>query len=165
MSRRTPGSWSGRERGASSRQPGPRYTLSGSCVFDGRCKATWKWKFQLPWREAGPPNHHDDKSECGPADCQWKSLPQDPARSVVCCVIIVNTRAAPCVIQSVGSPLSTVHLARHKRPGISQLGLPNHARNTIKDERVCEAKNRGKGVGPTIWIIRLRTDSGCRRIT
>ena len=27
----------------------------------GRCKATWKRRFKLPWREAGPPNHHDDK--------------------------------------------------------------------------------------------------------
>ena len=26
-----------------------------------RCKATWKRGFKLPWREAGPPNHHDDK--------------------------------------------------------------------------------------------------------
>ena len=25
------------------------------------CKATWKREFKLPWREAGPPNHHDDK--------------------------------------------------------------------------------------------------------
>jgi hypothetical protein len=22
-----------------------------------RCKATWKGEFQLPWSEAGPPNH------------------------------------------------------------------------------------------------------------
>jgi len=27
----------------------------------GRYKATWKREFRLPWREAGPPNHHDDK--------------------------------------------------------------------------------------------------------
>ena len=27
----------------------------------GRCKATWNMEFKLPWREAGPPNHHDDK--------------------------------------------------------------------------------------------------------
>ena len=27
----------------------------------GRCKATWKMEFKHPWREAGPPNHHDDK--------------------------------------------------------------------------------------------------------
>ena len=27
----------------------------------GGCKATWKRKFKLPWREAGPPKHHDDK--------------------------------------------------------------------------------------------------------
>ena len=25
------------------------------------CKATWKREFKLLWREAGPPNHHDDK--------------------------------------------------------------------------------------------------------
>ena len=34
-------------------------------IFDllqrGRCKATWKREFKLSWREAGPPNHHDDK--------------------------------------------------------------------------------------------------------
>ena len=24
-------------------------------------KATWKREFKLPWREAGPPNHHDDE--------------------------------------------------------------------------------------------------------
>ena len=24
-------------------------------------KATWKREFKLPWREAAPPNHHDDK--------------------------------------------------------------------------------------------------------
>ena len=28
---------------------------------EGSCKATWKKKFKLPWREAGPPDHHDDK--------------------------------------------------------------------------------------------------------
>ena len=27
----------------------------------GRCKATWKREFKLPWREAGPPNHLNDK--------------------------------------------------------------------------------------------------------
>ena len=27
----------------------------------GRYKATWKTKYKLPWREAGPPDHHDDK--------------------------------------------------------------------------------------------------------
>ena len=28
---------------------------------EGICKATWKREFKLPWREAAPPNHHDDK--------------------------------------------------------------------------------------------------------
>jgi len=28
---------------------------------EGRCQATWKREFKLLWREAGPPNHHDDK--------------------------------------------------------------------------------------------------------
>ena len=28
---------------------------------EGRCKATWKREFKLPWHEAGPPNHHDDE--------------------------------------------------------------------------------------------------------
>ena len=27
---------------------------------EGRCKATWKREFKLPWREAVSPNHHDD---------------------------------------------------------------------------------------------------------
>ena len=27
----------------------------------GRGGGTWKREFKLPWREAGPPNHHDDK--------------------------------------------------------------------------------------------------------
>ena len=30
-------------------------------LLEGRCKATWNREFELPWREAGPPNHHDDK--------------------------------------------------------------------------------------------------------
>ena len=29
--------------------------------MEGRCKATWERGFKLPWREAGPPNRHDDK--------------------------------------------------------------------------------------------------------
>jgi len=28
---------------------------------EGRWKTTWKREFKLPWREAGPPIHHDDK--------------------------------------------------------------------------------------------------------
>ena len=28
---------------------------------EGRCKATWTREFEIPLREAGPPNHHDDK--------------------------------------------------------------------------------------------------------
>ena len=28
---------------------------------EGRSKATWKRESKLPWREAGPPNHLDDK--------------------------------------------------------------------------------------------------------
>ena len=27
----------------------------------GRYKAAWKEEFKIPWREAGPPNHLDDK--------------------------------------------------------------------------------------------------------
>ena len=33
---------------------------------EGRCKATWKREFKLSWREAGPPNHHDDKVDSDP---------------------------------------------------------------------------------------------------
>ena len=29
----------------------------------GRYMATWKREFKLPWRKAGPPNHHDDKED------------------------------------------------------------------------------------------------------
>ena len=28
---------------------------------EGRYKAPWKREFKPPWREAGPPNHHNDK--------------------------------------------------------------------------------------------------------
>ena len=38
---------------------------SGVGIQEGRCKATWKRRFKLPWREAGPPNHHDDKVVSG----------------------------------------------------------------------------------------------------
>jgi len=30
---------------------------------EGRYKATWKREFKLPWSEAGPPNHLDDKMD------------------------------------------------------------------------------------------------------
>ena len=30
---------------------------------EGRCKASWKSEFQLPWREASPPNDHDDEMD------------------------------------------------------------------------------------------------------
>jgi len=36
-------------------------SLDRICAPEGRCKATWKREFELPWREAGPPNHRDDK--------------------------------------------------------------------------------------------------------
>jgi len=29
--------------------------------WEVRYKASWKREFNLPWREAGPPNHLDDK--------------------------------------------------------------------------------------------------------
>ena len=29
--------------------------------FELRCKASWKKELKLPWREAGLPNHQDDK--------------------------------------------------------------------------------------------------------
>jgi len=34
---------------------------TGDVAYAGRCKATCKRGFKLPWREAGPPNYHDDK--------------------------------------------------------------------------------------------------------
>ena len=33
---------------------------ASSEALEGRCKATWKREFKLPWCEAGPPNYHDD---------------------------------------------------------------------------------------------------------
>ena len=30
-------------------------------VSESRCKATWKRVFELAWREAGPPTHHNDE--------------------------------------------------------------------------------------------------------
>ena len=30
---------------------------------EGTCKAVWKREFKLPWREAGPPYHHDGKMD------------------------------------------------------------------------------------------------------
>ena len=33
-----------------------------SLVWFSGCKAIWKREFKLPWREAGPPNHHDDNA-------------------------------------------------------------------------------------------------------
>jgi hypothetical protein len=35
-------------------------TRKASC-YEGRCKATLKREFKLPWREAGPPNHLGDQ--------------------------------------------------------------------------------------------------------
>ena len=31
------------------------------CHSESICMATWKGEFKLPWREAGPPDHHDDE--------------------------------------------------------------------------------------------------------
>ena len=36
---------------------------SAASVGGCRCKATSKREFKIPWREAGPPNHHDDKAD------------------------------------------------------------------------------------------------------
>ena len=36
---------------------------SFSTYEEGRCKPTWETKFKLAWREAGPPNHHDDEED------------------------------------------------------------------------------------------------------
>jgi len=40
--------------------PFDRAGLAENHLPEGRCKATWKREFNLPWREAGPPHHHDD---------------------------------------------------------------------------------------------------------
>ena len=45
----------------------PLFSLGGGGVIGSgqqvcpAFKATWKRSFKLPWREAGPPHHHDDK--------------------------------------------------------------------------------------------------------
>jgi len=54
--RYTRGGWGGSTCPASSIPPS-----SGHAGCAGRWKATWKRESKLPWREAGPPNHHDDK--------------------------------------------------------------------------------------------------------
>ena len=41
-----------RVRGA----PGGWWAVAGAGKL-----VTWKGEFKLPWREAGPPNHHDDQ--------------------------------------------------------------------------------------------------------
>ena len=43
--------------------------------WEGRCKATWKREFKLPWREAGPPNHHDDQVDSDQQVCLAHLLP------------------------------------------------------------------------------------------
>ena len=35
----------------------------GDVSCEEKCKATWERGFKLPWREAGQPNHHDDKAD------------------------------------------------------------------------------------------------------
>ena len=37
-------------------------------ILEGRCKATEKREIELPWREAGPPNHLDDKVDSDQVD-------------------------------------------------------------------------------------------------
>ena len=37
-----------------------KYRLPGT-AWEGRYKAPWKREFTIPWREAGPPNHLNDK--------------------------------------------------------------------------------------------------------
>jgi len=41
--------------------PHPRWRCSMQPTSLTRCKATWKRGFELPWREAGPPNLLDEK--------------------------------------------------------------------------------------------------------
>jgi len=49
----------GFERRRDTLTPGPRRKLASG----GRCKATWKSESKLPWREAGPPDHHDPRRD------------------------------------------------------------------------------------------------------
>ena len=43
-------------------------------VEEGRCKATWKSEFKLPWRKAGPLKTFRWLSGFGPVGCQQRTL-------------------------------------------------------------------------------------------
>ena len=38
-----------------------RRKTTSRAIYEDRYKATWERVFKLSWREAGPPNHNDDK--------------------------------------------------------------------------------------------------------
>ena len=101
-------------------------------------KATWKREFKLPWREAGPLDHHDDTVE---SDQQVvnKELPlssrlrdggvgdgshgerdgfsrKDTQTDLTC---LSNEKRKCCLgrrdgMQTESGPLRAVHLSRHK---------------------------------------------------
>jgi len=48
-------------RGASAWPRAPPASFSPPPARKVECKATWQREFKLPWCQAGPPNHHDDK--------------------------------------------------------------------------------------------------------
>jgi len=83
-----------------------RNILARMSLYEGRCRATWKTEFKFPWREAGPPNHHDDKVDSD-QKCVNKelslSLPGYPGRVVAFSMRIEETDPIPirkCVLRS-----------------------------------------------------------------
>jgi len=49
------------ERRKGSQRTSERRACSKCTPEEGRCKATWQRDFNIAWRVASPPNHHDDK--------------------------------------------------------------------------------------------------------
>ena len=58
---------------------------------EGRCKATWKREFNVPWREAGPPDHHGMKVD---SDQQVTRRVQRREGTGILCLACRSTRIA-----------------------------------------------------------------------
>jgi len=70
-------------------------------------------EFKLPWREAGPPNHHDDNVD---SDCRM-SIKNSLSLSRVPCFGTSGRMGRGSKLSSESGPLRAVHLSRHKWPG------------------------------------------------
>ena len=44
-------------------ETGPDHVFAGDAWKVAKCKASWEREFKIPWCEAGPPNHLDDKQD------------------------------------------------------------------------------------------------------